>query len=923
MSKEDLTLLKDEIFQKMRELEKKMNKESNEQKDEINLYYKRMDEKIEHILSNNREIIESVVSEKINYEKIHSLENFKNKADGILISHEIRINNHNKDINDMKTKYDKVIVDNLSVPGFIGNSCQYKNIGEYIVSTISEFSRFKYEKDTLKIETKELRTKIDNIFKKILSLVDNSIERCKDYANGKIEEYKKNFDTKFDEFGETALEIRLENSKTKTDIEKQVNNLKAETDKLLNMNEKLNQIDKNINKMNNLTDRFNYDINTLFEKNKNHNKLITNLKNDIAKTQKMVADIRTRNKKSKESKEKDNDKDKDAKKNKNAIKERKFDLSENKEENKIKTYKKRGTIFVHEDRAKLSDIYDSPKKLLYLSKSNKKNIMFENIVDKRKTMTDEQIKNKNKNIKDFVSKENIITNEIKEEKKNDCETSNNNDSSMNKESDEIENKNDNQDFVCENNNNIYYEISGNIQNNDNIDSNKEINNTADDNINDNIEDNIKNNLDNENDNDNDNNSSNNSINNNNSRENKNRESNKNNDYNLNLKKEIDKKMSKKEKSIKKEKKERLESKSISSKKDNKEKKENTEKQTIKNYEIKCDFDRNELLKNSLNLQSNNNMTYSNKNNNSYLNNNFPLNNENTNINLNKKNNILNKLESNIKKKSLKMAADNDRITETNIFPIINVNKQEMPLNDDNKNNPNIITQTEITDNNDSSNIDNDQNNKSNSEITSKINSNMNSNLNSNLTSNLNSNQTSMRNSLTKTNEIKNKKINSSKNNKNKCNANSLINNSKDKNFNYQINPQTNKNNIYPIISPPGTRMGVNYVGLNIDNINTQEDDDFDDIRLSLSGKKLQNLRLEGIGLGVSSPNSQKIERKKVRLQGISTEAPLKISAAFGRTAYTFINKNFEKNKLHNIKLVKRKKDVKKDNLDVFFAPNNK
>jgi hypothetical protein len=171
MSKEDLTLLKDEIFQKMRELEKKMNKESNEQKDEISLYYKRMDEKVDHILTNNREIIESVVSEKINYEKIHSLENFKNKADGILISHEIRINNHNKDINDMKTKYDKVIVDNLSVPGFIGNSCQYKNIAEYIVSTISEFSRFKYEKDTLKIETKELRNKIDNIFKSLSLLL--------------------------------------------------------------------------------------------------------------------------------------------------------------------------------------------------------------------------------------------------------------------------------------------------------------------------------------------------------------------------------------------------------------------------------------------------------------------------------------------------------------------------------------------------------------------------------------------------------------------------------------------------------------------------------------------------------------------------------------------------------------------------------
>ena len=128
MSQEDLILLKDEMFKKMRDLEKKIDIESNGQKEELNSFYQKIDQKIEHLLTNNREIIESVVSEKINIEKIHALENFKNKADGILISHEIRLNNNYKDINNMKEKYDRIIVDNLSVPGFIGNSCQYKNL---------------------------------------------------------------------------------------------------------------------------------------------------------------------------------------------------------------------------------------------------------------------------------------------------------------------------------------------------------------------------------------------------------------------------------------------------------------------------------------------------------------------------------------------------------------------------------------------------------------------------------------------------------------------------------------------------------------------------------------------------------------------------------------------------------------------------
>ena len=246
MSNEQLNLVKDEIYQKMREFENKINDGLNFQKNELNTKYEKFNEKIAYILNNNREIVESVVSEKINYEKLQALENFKNKADGMLISHEIRINNNNKDINNMKTKYDKAIVENLSVPGFIGQNCQYKSMGEYILSNRNEFSRFKYEKDNLKQETKDIRIKIDNMFKQILSLVDNSIERCKEYTNGKIADFKKYFDSKFEEFEERSMEIRLEMGETKKNFDEKMNNLRLETGKLLIMKEKLPIIDENI-----------------------------------------------------------------------------------------------------------------------------------------------------------------------------------------------------------------------------------------------------------------------------------------------------------------------------------------------------------------------------------------------------------------------------------------------------------------------------------------------------------------------------------------------------------------------------------------------------------------------------------------------------------------------------------------------------
>ena len=92
----------------------------------------------------------------------------------------------------------------------------------------------------------------------------------------------------------------------------------------------------------------------------------------------------------------------------------------------------------------------------------------------------------------------------------------------------------------------------------------------------------------------------------------------------------------------------------------------------------------------------------------------------------------------------------------------------------------------------------------------------------------------------------------------------------------------------------------------------KNDSIYDDIYYESEIKN--NLKLER--LGIPSPNSQKPRKKKIKLEGLSTEAPLKISAAFGRTAYTFIDKNNNK-KIYSIQMIKKKPETEK--LDIFFG----
>jgi hypothetical protein len=198
----------------------------------------------------------------------------------------------------------------------------------------------------------------------------------------------------------------------------------------------------------------------------------------------------------------------------------------------------------------------------------------------------------------------------------------------------------------------------------------------------------------------------------------------------------------------------------------------------------------------------------------------------------------------------------------------------------------------------------------------------NSNSNNNSINIVNSNMTSKRNS---DKNSSNKTINmNSFNHKNDDKTFNLIQQFNAKKFNKRFdmmqwnNAQNVQNNLNQnTASPTLLNLGINYVGLNIED---SDEDDSDDVRRALSGQKLNKLRLEGIG--ISSPNSQKVESKKIKLQGISTETPLKISAAFGRTAYTFFDKNNEQNKIYSIKISKRKK-LNNENLGLVLAPNHK
>ena len=142
----------------------------------------------------------------------------KNKSQ--LITHEIRINNTISDIKKSKYKYGKIFIDNLSVLGFIGPQTQYKTIGEYLYNNIQNISSLNTIKEQMRKDIIEVKIRIENINKEILTIVNSAEQRNKIYCDNKCKLVENNYELENKIINDKIIEVRMSNVKESIILEK-------------------------------------------------------------------------------------------------------------------------------------------------------------------------------------------------------------------------------------------------------------------------------------------------------------------------------------------------------------------------------------------------------------------------------------------------------------------------------------------------------------------------------------------------------------------------------------------------------------------------------------------------------------------------------------------------------------------------------
>ena len=246
----DLSKFEEQILNYINGIETNLMDKINTKNSEINKSLNNFETKINGLLENNELVKEILFNHKIYKNKLTEFESFKNKADNMLISHEIRMQSNISDIDFLKVKYDKIITENLLVPGYIGPACQFKNLADFLSNTMIDLNKIKKDKDDRKKDVKELKSKFDNIMKSMISLNDGSIERCKDYTNHIQKDIINSVENKLKVFENKIFEIKTEvykynsiNEQKILEINQKVLDIKKELYNILNT--KIDEIKNN------------------------------------------------------------------------------------------------------------------------------------------------------------------------------------------------------------------------------------------------------------------------------------------------------------------------------------------------------------------------------------------------------------------------------------------------------------------------------------------------------------------------------------------------------------------------------------------------------------------------------------------------------------------------------------------------------
>ena len=235
----DINDFKEDILNYLRNRDKCIFKLIKTYKDQIQKTELDYLELTKRISNNYSDILSSHVKINHRLDKLNSYDAFTTKTNDQLISHEIRINNLREDFHKSTQKYDKIYLENLELPGYIGKYAKYKNCQTFFEEVIKELNKLNSYKEKNTLDLKAYKEKLELNIKTFNTLVDNNNKSQIKYINEMYEKNYKECKNMIDTLGERITDMRIENSRYAVELVGKSINLTKEWDKIQNIKEEI------------------------------------------------------------------------------------------------------------------------------------------------------------------------------------------------------------------------------------------------------------------------------------------------------------------------------------------------------------------------------------------------------------------------------------------------------------------------------------------------------------------------------------------------------------------------------------------------------------------------------------------------------------------------------------------------------------
>ena len=235
ITKNDMRFFQNDLLTDLKKLELQINSKVSNVNQTLSTKINEYDSKINKIFENINELISQITERKFDHERVEELISMNNKFGEQIKENQSRISIIDKNLEDSIFKYDKIILDNLQVPGIIGISCKFKNCRMFFETIYNELKlnqKYKEEEENI---LKVLQEKVDNrMFKleKELNKINQSINHV---CQTKFEKYFAKMEQRLEITEGIVHASRIENSKYAKDLIQASTSLKIQWDKLENI----------------------------------------------------------------------------------------------------------------------------------------------------------------------------------------------------------------------------------------------------------------------------------------------------------------------------------------------------------------------------------------------------------------------------------------------------------------------------------------------------------------------------------------------------------------------------------------------------------------------------------------------------------------------------------------------------------------